>query len=214
MPGRHTIESLGVTGGVEELIFNLGDSGNRARFHIAPESVPAVLWVFGAGGGLGGPAGGLYERLAYRLVPRAASLELDYTHPGHLESCVADVERGIEYLNSRGHNRVILVGHSFGGAVVINAGIRNANVIAVAALSSQVHGADGIARLSPRPLFLAHGQADEVLPFACSTTLFQQAREPKTLKLYPGCRHGLDDCREQLDRDLLDWLTAILTRDQ
>ena len=30
----------------------------------------AMLWVFGAGGGLGGPAGGLYTRLGERLRPR------------------------------------------------------------------------------------------------------------------------------------------------
>jgi hypothetical protein len=32
------------------------------------------------------------------------------------------------------------------------------------------------------------------------------AMEPKELVLYQGCRHGLDDCREELDRDLTEWL--------
>jgi hypothetical protein len=28
--------------------------------------------------------------------------------------------------------------------------------------------------------------------------------------LYAGCRHGLDECRDALDRDLLAWLTRVL----
>jgi alpha-beta hydrolase superfamily lysophospholipase len=146
------------------------------------------------------------------LAPdRAASLELDYRRPGHLASCILDIRLGIEYLKTKGHNRVVLVGHSFGGAVVINAAISDDNVIAVAALSSQTYGVDDVSRISPRPIFLAHGEDDEILPFTCSTTLFHAARHPKTLKLYPGCRHGLDQCREALDRDLQNWLELVLT---
>ena len=83
----------------------------------------AVLWVFGAGGGLGGPAGGLYTRLGQRLRSRGvASLELAYRHPGHLADCVRDVLLGLAWLAGEGRRRVVLVDHSFGGAVVVTAG--------------------------------------------------------------------------------------------
>lgn len=36
------------------------------------------------------------------------------------------------------------------------------------------------------------------------------ARETKQLILYPGCRHGLEECREAVDRNLLDWLRKKL----
>jgi alpha-beta hydrolase superfamily lysophospholipase len=55
-----------------------------------------------------------------------------------------------------------------------------------------------------------HGTADEVLPDACSRDLHRRAREPKRLILYPGCRHGLDECRAAVDRDLLAWLGEVL----
>jgi alpha-beta hydrolase superfamily lysophospholipase len=104
------------------------------------------------------------------------------------------------------------VGHSFGGAVVINAALMNENdIIGVAALSSQTYGVGDVAKISPRPILFAHGEDDEVLPYTCSITLYERARQPKSLRLYPGCRHGLDDCREQLDSDLLGWLTETLT---
>lgn len=183
------------------------------RFHVArsPAGDAAVLWVFGAGGGLGGPAGGLYPRLGRQLAGEGIpSLELAYRHPGALADCVADVLLGIEYLATRGGARVALVGHSFGGAVVIAAGAASPAAIAVAALRSQTAGTDTVDRLAPRPLFLAHGEADEMLPAAYSRDLYARAREPKHLVLYPGCRHGLDECRDALDRDLLAWLREVV----
>jgi alpha-beta hydrolase superfamily lysophospholipase len=182
----------------------------RCRWHPAAEGETAVLWVFGAGGGLGGPAGGLYPRLAAQLAPRGvASLELDYRHPNDLAECVLDVLLGVEHLASLGRERVVLVGHSFGGAVVISAGAASARVRAVAALSSQSYGTDLAAALAPRPLLVMHGLSDEVLPAACSRDIYLRAKEPKRMELYAGCRHGLDDCRDAIDRDLLGWIVEV-----
>ena len=180
------------------------------RYHAA-EGEQAVLWVFGSGGGLGGPAGGIYSRLGERLQGEGvASLELDYRRPGELRGCVADVLVGLAWLGSLGKRRVVLVGHSFGGAVVIRAGALSDRVTAVAALSSQTSGTADVDQLSPRPLLLIHGEADEILPPECSLDIHDRAHEPKALILYPGCRHGLDECREALDRDLFAWLGRVL----
>lgn len=181
----------------------------RCRLHLA-EGRNGIVWVFGAGGGLGGPAGGLYERLAKVLQPEGiTSLEVDYRQPGDMRMCVADVLVGSEHLQSLGAERLVFVGHSFGGAVVINAGALDDAAIGVAALSSQSYGATGIRRLSPKALLLLHGEADEVLPPVCSVELFQAAGDPKELRLYPGCRHGLDQCRDEIDRDLSGWLRRV-----
>lgn len=180
------------------------------RLHPAPGD-GAILWVFGSGGGLGGPAGGVYTRVGGRFRAReVTSLELDYRDPGDLRSCVADVLVGLHYLEGLGAGRVALVGHSFGGAVVINAGAISPLVVAVAALSSQTAGTAAVGSLSPKPLLLVHGEADEVLPDRCSRSIHARAGEPKEIVLYPGCRHGLDECRESLDRDLTRWLEGVL----
>jgi len=180
------------------------------RYHPA-EGEHAILWVFGAGGGLGGPAGGLYTRLGRQFRESGtASLELDYRHPGDLEGCILDVLIGLAYLESLGKSRIVLVGHSFGGAVVINAGVTSDAVIAVAALSSQTAGTHAIGKLSPKPVIFIHGEKDEILPPACSRDLHAHAGEPKELILYPGCFHGLDQCQEALDRDLSRWLRDVL----
>jgi len=170
-----------------------------------------ILWVFGAGGGLGGPAGGHYTRLAGQFQPSGvASLELDYRRPGYLQDCVIDVLVGLAYLGSLGVKRIVLVGHSFGGAVVINAGEISESVIAVAALSSQTAGTEAVRRLSPKPVLLIHGEKDEVLSPSCSIDLHMRAHEPKELILYPDCLHGLDQCQDVLDRDLTRWLREAI----
>lgn len=187
----------------------------RCRLHRADDgNAPTVVWGFGAGGGLGGPAGGVYERLAAALRPRGvASLQIDYRFPGDLKRCVLDVFAGIAYLEKASiaaPGRLALVGHSFGGAVMIAAGALHPSVAAVAALSSQTFGTDMVAEIAPKPLLLVHGEADEVLPLSCSRDIYSRAREPKHLILYPGCRHGLDECRDAVERDLNGWLEQAL----
>ena len=195
--------------GVEHLTLRTDDGDISCRLHPA-EGDTAVLWVGGAEGGLNGPARGIYTRLAGRLVAdRIASLRLHYRRPNHLMDCALDVLIGVAYLEAHGYGRIILVGHSFGGAVVITAGAASENVIAVVPMSSQTYGTSTVGNLSPRPLLLIHGSADEVLPDDCSKDLYRRANPPKEILLYPGCRHGLDECREEVDRDLLAWIRRV-----
>jgi hypothetical protein len=193
-----------------EMLYLVTSLGNiRCRLHRAQSRVgKAVVWMFGAGGGLGGPAGGVYERLASQLSKRGVtSLQLDYRHPAHLQMCVLDVLAGFDLSAPGG---TLLAGHSFGGAVAIAAGAMHPGVAGVAALGSQTFGTETVGLLSPRPLLLIHGEADEVLPDDCSRDICRRAREPKELILYPDCRHGLDQCRDALDRDLTAWIERVL----
>ena len=85
--------------GVEELTLNTNAGNIAARLHPAPAGSPAVVWVGGAGGGLDGPAWGMYPRLAGQLAAQGvASLRLHYRQPNHLEECVMDTLLGAEYL--------------------------------------------------------------------------------------------------------------------
>ncbi|AFZ66781.1 alpha/beta hydrolase [Deinococcus peraridilitoris] len=188
----------------------------HARLH-RPENAgdAGIVWVGGAGGGLSGPARGLYPRLAQQLTSAGlTSLRVDYRRPNDLLHCTLDTLLGAAYLEGLGCSRLVLVGHSFGGAVVITAGANSEAVVGVAALSSQTYGTDAVGDLSPRALLLLHGSADEILPDRCSRLLFKHARDPKEVHLYPGCGHGLDECRAEVDRDLLNWLSRLLTSGQ
>ena len=219
MPPSRTLPPLSIVdarrapaddGGVEQVDLVTERGTIACRLQDAPSGDAAVLWVFGAGGGFHGPAGGVYDRLGARLAPDGlASLQVAYRRPADLPECVLDVFAALDYLADRGRTGVVLVGHSFGGAVVIAAGAASDSVIGVAALSSQAAGTGAAARLAPRPLLLVHGTADEVLPDQCSRDIYARAAEPKRLILYPGCRHGLDACRDALDADLSAWLRDV-----
>jgi hypothetical protein len=95
-----------------------------------------VIWVGGARGGFGRPGHGAYVRLAEVLrQDRISSLRLSYRHPNVLPECALDVMAGIAYLTFCGVQPVVLVGHSFGGAVVITAGALHEHVAGVVALA-------------------------------------------------------------------------------
>ena len=176
----------------------------------------AALFVGGAMGGLDGPADGLYGRLAESLAsPDQAggltSFRLTYRDPGEFQECVLDVLAGLSFLKGIGAQRVALVGHSFGAAVVIKAGELADIVAGVAALSPQLYGTRSVQRLSPKALLLVHGKADTVLDSAASEDIHDRALEPKRLVLYEGAGHGLRECAGELDELVRTWLVETVS---
>ena len=109
-----------------------------------------------------------------------------------------------------GFKRVALVGHSFGGAVVIAAAPYNDKVVAVAGLSSQSAGAQRVVDVAPRPLLLVHGTDDAIIPVRASQFIYDLAQQPKELRYFEGASHGLSECREELDELLFGWLKEKL----
>ena len=116
----------------------------------------------------------------------------------------------VAYLRHCGSQSVVLVGHSFGGAVVITAGALNEHVAGVGALAPQTSGARLAGQLAPRLLLVVHGKADTRLPYACGVQMYHWAQEPKRLVLYEGAEHRLDECAKELDQLLTQWIPAPL----
>jgi len=65
---------------------------------------------------------------------------------------------------------------------------------------------DLVARISPRPLLIVHGEEDQLVPVTDARELFQAAGEPKELVVLPGGDHHLKDCLEQAIQVTLNWL--------
>lgn len=195
-----------------EGVMLLTDRGNTpAILHAFPEAQHAVLWVCGARGGFGGPGQGTYARLAEGLRHKQiASLRMSYRYPNVLHECILDVLAGVTYLQHRGAAPVVLVGHSFGGAVVIAAGVVHPHVAGVVALAPQTYGAQMAGQLAPRPLLVVHGKADTRLPYACGVHIYDWAQEPKQLILYEGAEHRLDECAAALEQLLTQWIPTTL----
>jgi alpha/beta superfamily hydrolase len=183
----------------------------RGILHRAEPAQGAIVMVGGAGGGVNGPAG-IYGELATRLQREGiAALRLDYRHPNDLDDCVRDVLTAIDFLHRERVDRVVLLGWSFGGAVVITAGAVSGLVVGVATVASQTYGANAVAYLAPKSLLLLHGTADTTLPDTCSRQLYAEAGEPKTLVLYPGDNHGIDHHAADMLDTLYRWSLDLLT---
>jgi pimeloyl-ACP methyl ester carboxylesterase len=169
----------------------------------------AVAMVGGADGGFDGPAEALYPTLVEDLTGRGvSSLRLDFRihkFPNDVAEGVYDLLHGIAALEERGARRIGLVGHSFGGAVVIEAGIRAQGVAAVATLATQTAGAQRTPMLAPTPLLLIHGRDDIRLSPECSQLLYDMAGEPRQLELLEGATHSLRQRREEVRALLLHW---------
>ena len=166
------------------LLFHTDRGDISAILHEAPDSHQAVIWVCGARGGFRGPGPGTYARLSEEFIDKGiTSLRMDYRQPNSLSECALDLLVGVSFLKGTGYDPVVLVGHSFGGAVVIAAGAATSHVTGVVALSPQTHGAQRASQLSPRSLLVVHGKSDTRLPYSCALQIHEWAREPKQLVL-------------------------------
>ena len=70
------------------------------------------------------------------------------------------------------------------------------------------------ARLSPRPLQLIHGTADEVVPADDARLLYQAAQEPKELALIEGADHRFSAHLDAVWEAFFTWLRQVLPPDQ
>jgi alpha/beta superfamily hydrolase len=198
----------------EGLILRTDRGDVEAILHRAPEGDRSVIWVCGARGGFGGPGSGVYARLSESLREQGiSSLRLNYRQPSVLPECILDLLAGAAFLRSAGQQPVVVVGHSFGGAVVIAAGALSSHIRGVVALSPQTYGANMAGQLSPRPLLVVHGKADTRLPYSCGAQIYEWAQEPKQLVLYEGAEHRLDECKDQLEELLASWIPATLSQE-
>lgn len=182
----------------------------RAVLHPCADAPGAAIYVGGALGGFEGPANDIYGRLANRLRPQMSGLRLHYRRPGAFEECVVDVLAAVSFLRGIGAGDVALIGHSFGGAVVIKAGELSPAVTGVVAMSPQLYGTRTVDRLG-KPLLLVHGMRDGVLDHAASEDIHARAQEPKRLVLYAGADHSLSQCAGDLEELLAAWLPSVVS---
>ncbi|GAB4208731.1 MAG: dienelactone hydrolase family protein [Coleofasciculaceae cyanobacterium] len=184
----------------------------HCRYYPVKGTQKAAIWVGGIGGDWDTPAEGLYPQLCQELTSEGiASLRVRYRYSTKLEEAVLDVLAGITFLQDEGIESIALIGHSFGGAVVIQAAAQAEDVRTVITLATQSYGAAPVLELATRcSILLLHGTADPILSPLCSQHVYDIALEPKHLICYPGASHSLDEVAEDVHACVRDWLIKQL----
>lgn len=196
--------------GTLEILLQTSRGDIHGMLHPVEGGTGAVVCVGGAMGGIDGPADRLYTRLPALLsAGQVTVFRVDYRQPNDLEECVLDVLAGCSFLKGIGASGVVLVGHSFGGAVVIKAGELAPIVRGVVSMSPQLHGTREVENLN-RPLLLVHGMSDTVLSHEASEDIYSRALDPKRIALYAEAGHSLIQAKDQIDALLAEWIPACL----
>jgi alpha/beta superfamily hydrolase len=176
-----------------------------------PRSARDVVVTCGGGmGSLLGPADGLYHSLGMQLAEQGiGTLRVGYRKPNDLTRCVHDVAAAADLASRGGARRFVVIGHSFGGAVAIQAGVvLGEHCRGVVTLATQSAGCENAAELAA-PLLLIHGGSDELLPPETST-IVQMLATHGDVVVIPGTGHLFSEARDEVGARVLDWTLARL----
>ena len=171
----------------------------------------AIVACGGAMGGVLGPGHGLYQRLGERWSERGVEfVRVGYREPNNLDLCAHDLACGVELARDAGAERVVVMGHSFGGAVAIRtAVIMPVSVVGVVTFATQSAGCEVAGALAGRPLLLFHGDRDELLPPEASHVVAAIAGHGE-VEILPGDGHLLAKSDDVIVERLDTWLPEVL----
>ncbi len=166
------------------------------------------------GGGMGsllGPADALYHWLGVELAARGmGTIRVGYRKPNDLARCMHDVAAASDLASRSGGRRFVTMGHSFGGAVALQAGIvLGEHCAGVVTLATQSAGCEMAAEIGATPLLLLHGTHDEILPPETSNVVQMLAGHGEVV-LLPGTGHLLTESADEVRERTLAFVTEQL----
>jgi alpha/beta superfamily hydrolase len=207
------VEEAEVTTGLAHLeVYTL--KGLLTLLWHGPRVAQAVVVTCGGGmGSLLGPANALYQELGFHLAQThgVGTIRVGYRQPNDLSRCVHDVAAAADLASRSGARRFVLMGHSFGGAVAVQAGVvLSRHCRGVVTLATQSAGCEDAAALGDTPLLLFHGSDDEILPVEASTIVQMLAGHGEVVML-PGDGHLLTKSAGAIRERLYDWIPEVLS---
>jgi predicted alpha/beta hydrolase family esterase len=171
----------------------------------------AIVACGGAMGGLLGPGEAAYQSLGERWSARGVPvLRVSYRRPNDLDACCLDVAATVQMAVATGADRVVVMGHSFGGAVAVRVAVALPEVVSgVVTFATQSAGCEVAAGLRGRPLLLFHGDRDEILPMQSSEVVRAMAGSG-VVEVLAGDGHLLARSDAAITERLEEWLPPVL----
>lgn len=179
----------------------------------APEASDVVVFLPGAMGGFAGPARAAHFDLADRMTAAGrGAILIDYRKPGELDRCLLDTCAAVDWSMREGGRSFAFVGHSFGGAVAIQAATTiGAHCAGVVTLATQSAGCEVANLLGDTPLLLLHGDRDTILT-PDNSAIVRQMAGTGDFRIVAGAGHGLEEARDEVINTVASWLDERFER--
>jgi len=178
-------------------------------WHGEPGATDVALMCGGAAGGVLGPGRSLYLELGKELAAQGrAAMAIDYRRPGDTRRCVLDVCAAADLALRNGADRYVILGHSFGGAVAIQAAaVFPHSTAGVITYATQSAGCEEAAATGDVPLLLVHGDSDSILGPENSEMVRTLAGHGD-VEIIKGADHMLSEEPDRLMSLSRDWIVA------
>ncbi|MFZ9124892.1 MAG: alpha/beta hydrolase [Ilumatobacteraceae bacterium] len=170
----------------------------------------AIVACGGAMGGLLGPGEGLYQNLGETWSKRGVPVvRVSYRRPNDLDACCLDVAAAVQLVADSGAQRVVVMGHSFGGAVAVRVGVVMDEVAGVVTFATQSAGCEVAPGLRGKPLLLFHGDCDEILPIESSHVVAAMAGVGEVV-VCEGDGHLLANSSTLMSTRIDEWIPSVI----
>ena len=169
-----------------------------------------VVMMGGAMGGTLGPGDGLYHALGEALAVKGIpSIRMSYRKPNDLDRCCVDAAAAVQLLVGSGADSVVLMGHSFGGAVAVRVGVGLSEMVGgVVTFATQSAGCEVAGGLQGKPLLMFHGDSDSILPVEASEVV-RAIAGTGDLHIMEGDDHLLARSHDEMLAILEPWLDNV-----
>jgi pimeloyl-ACP methyl ester carboxylesterase len=179
----------------------------QIMWHGDPDATDVVLMCGGAMGGMLGPGRSLYLELGLEMAAEGrAAIAVNYRKAGDLTRSLLDTCAAADLALRNGAQRFVILGHSFGGAVAIQAASTfAAHTAGVITYATQSAGCEEAARIGDTPLLLLHGERDSILGPE-NSMMVQSLAGTGEVRTFPDTDHLMAEAAEEIAELTGSWV--------
>ncbi len=134
------------------------------------------------------------------------AMAIGYRTPGDLTRCLLDTCAAADLALRNGAERFAILGHSFGGAVAIQAASTfPAHTAGIVTFATQSAGCEDAALIGSTPLLLLHGERDSILGPE-NSVMVQSIAGTGEVRTFPGTDHLMAEAADEIAEMTGTWV--------